>query len=201
MEAKQDNGNNGKKPINKKFLICLGAIFAVIIIAIIIISSVDKCNGNKVDDEIYYIDDKVNSKSLQYEVIGVSNRSSIGVLGGFYYYTTVNNFLVVNLTITNTSSQNVKFNLSYVSLHKDKNSYQYHDSTYYLNGGSFAKEISIGASLSNTITVVFETPTPHTQEDYYLYVKGSESTINKQILLRTRSGGYGEPFYEGGGYY
>ncbi len=201
MEAKQDNGNNGKKPINKKFLICLGVIFAVIIVAIIIISSVDKCNGNKVNDEIYYINDKVNSKSLQYEVIGVSNHSSVGILGGAYYYTTANNFLAVDLSITNTSSQNVKFNLSFVSLHKDKNSYQYHASTYFINGGSFAKEISIGASLSNIITIVFETPTPHTHEDYYLYVKGSESTPNEQILLRTRTGGYGEPFYEDGGYY
>ena len=204
MEEQQNTSGQGKKPLNKKFLIILGALFAGIIVAIIIISSANSCNSNKVNDKVYYINDKVNSKSLQYEVTGISNSKDLGVLAGLYHYSTENNFIVVSLSVTNTSNEAAKFNLDFVSLHKNNYSYKYHDSTYFINGRSFAKEISIGASLSNTIYIVFETPTPHTQEEYYLYVKGSSPTPNQQILLRTRTGGYGEPAYDdnnGGGYY
>lgn len=204
-EEQQDNQQtNNKKPLNKKFLIFLGIVLAIIIIVIIIVSSVDKCNGTKVSDEINYINDKVNSKSLQYEVKEVGNYNTLGVLDGLYYYKTENNFIVINLSVTNTSGKQTKFNLEYVSLHKNNVSYRYHDSSYFLNGRDFAKEITISASFTRTITIAFETPTQHTQEDYYLYVKGSSSTPNQQILLRTRTGGYGEPPYDdysSGGYY
>lgn len=204
MEEQKNTNGQSKKPLNKKFLGLLGVVFAAIIVTIIIISSVDLCNGKKVGDEVHYINDKVNSKSLQYEVTGVSNRKSIGVFGGVYYYSTENNFLVVAVSVTNTSNKNQKFSLEFVSLHRNTYTYKYHESTYFINGRSFAKEISIGASLSNSVYIVFETPTSHTREEYYLYVQGSSSTTLQQILLRTRTGGYGDPTYDedfGGGYY
>ena len=205
MEAQNNNAVNGKKPLNKKLLIILGAIFAIIIAAIIIISCVDLFNGKKVNEDIKYINDKVNSKLLQYEVTGVRNSKEFTASDYTYpyTYTTENNFLIVYLTIRNIGNSDIDVQSSYVSLHQGNRTYKKHVCTTWIIEG-FKENHKINAGLSKSFVIVFETPTASSVEEYYLYVKGSASTPNEQILLRTRSGGNGEPGYDygsGGGYY
>ncbi|MDE7440171.1 MAG: DUF4352 domain-containing protein [Clostridia bacterium] len=181
-----DNGSteNGKKPLNKKFLFILGAIFAVIMVVIIAVS-VTTCGGSSSSN--YGIGDTVRTGSAEVRVTRVSNTSVLGSLS--FGESTNDNFVVVTVSVKNTGSGDFTVKSSDMKLRKGSKSYSVHSGSVYLSNPFYLIE-TVGSGITKTFSVAFETPTSSDEEEYVFSLKGAKITLKG-------NGSYDD----GGGYY
>ncbi len=175
------SSNKAKKPIYKKWWF-LPAAAIVIIVAVIIATQAggDKKGGSQTDTN--YIGDTVVSSSVEFKVTNVDDTNSVG--SGFLNETTALNFIVIELNIINKNNSEISLNSSNFKLKRGSSTYEPHSSGAYLDNG-FWLILNVGSGIEKTITLVFETPTRSTSEDYILSISGSTFGSSKDILLKS----------------
>ena len=102
------------------------------------------------------------NKTLEISVLNVYDTKQIGE-----YHKTDYNFVVVELKITNIGNQEEYVYKSELYYYSNNKQYKYNFASYYLEDSYFSG--TIGAGLSVTIKLVYETPAEHQSTDYIQY--------------------------------
>ena len=194
METQNENQQKqAKKPIYKQWWFYL----IVVIVVLAVIGSIfsgtsdnnDKGNSNNGNssestdktDKTVYIGETVKNKSgIEFTVVSVENTQKVG-----YSTTTENNFIIVTIRISNTSTESFSQNPNNCTLIKDNITYEHNIYTYLLDDGmSVMTEINPG--ITKTMSILFETPTKSTEENYSIVLSGYWGTNSVTILLKER---------------
>ena len=183
MEEKQNN------PITKKWWFWLIIGFLIIGFIGAIVGSDDSTNDSTSDSssttQSYYINDTVSSNSIQFTVIDVENTTTLG--GSYVGATTSNNFIIVTLIVKNIGNSEITIDSSDFELKKGQATYEVDSNSIYLDNGLYILK-SIGAGLSTTIELAFETPTQNQYTNpYTLKVKNGTFASYKNIILSERT--------------
>ena len=177
MEEKKQE--QPKTPFYKKwwFWLIIGLVVVGIIGSIVggtAGSSSNNSGGNNSSQttSTYGLNQKVVVKDLEFTVTSVYDAKVLGstTLGA----QTENNFVVITLTVKNTSSSEKTLLESNFRYHSGNNEYEVHSGSIYLDNGFYVTQ-SIGAGISKTIKVAYEIPSSYSKSDY-LQVKDSYKT-------------------------
>ena len=104
----------------------------------------------------------------------MQNTKTLG--SGFFSDTTTNNFILIDITVTNNSKKQITIYGGCADLYNSSNiKYEYYTSLYI---NDIISE-NIGVGLSKNFQMVFETPTTTEQEDYIIKIGYSTFTSDK----------------------
>ena len=173
-----EENTKSPKQNNSNTIETIAVITTFFVVLFVFMFGFNSCS-NEVDNTIYYIGDVAKSGSLQFKVNSVSDTNQLGsdLLGE----TTNANFIVVSLTIKNIGNEEVSVTSSSFELHLNNSVYENHSGSIWLENG-FGLVKNIGAGLSTTFKVAFETPSVHTKGNYYLYLR--DSIIDSPVKFR-----------------
>jgi len=171
-----------KKSVFKKWW--FWAIIIVVVVVIIAVSSSmagGESGGGKTPAK-NYINDTVTAGKISAKVTQVEDTKQIGT--AFLGSTTEDNFILIYITITHTGSSEVSLTSSSFELYKGTAKYSTHTAGLYLENG-FWVLLEIGAGLTKSTIVVFETPSEHTADEYELKI--SQSIYSARVVLKISS--------------
>lgn len=205
-DAKKESGQS-KKPFYKKWWFWL--IIAIAVLALIGAIAGGTASGTDTDEgrppvdsdtdqdidapgdddatpptEEVTIGDSVSNKAgIVFKVERASDSTIAGE--GYLTETTDMNFVIVSITITNNSNKEYNANPNNFHLKKGSNEYSHHSATYYYDNGMDAFD-GINPGITKTLTIVFETPTRSTDEEYSLVCEGDSwfATDDVTIILK-----------------
>ena len=129
----------------------------------------------------YGFGDSVKVGNVVFQINNATNTNKIGTeyVGAETEY----NFVILNLTVKNIGKKEISLLSDMMTLHNGDKTYETHSSGIYLENGFYVIE-TIGADISKTINVVYETPIEYTP-DFYLVVKESSySYTSDKIYLK-----------------
>ncbi len=154
----------------------------ILLIAVVLMTAcmVLAACGDEEGDGNQYIGDTVKSESLEFTVNSVDNKKLLG--SELVGVSTDNNFIVINLTIKNTGNSEASLLSSYFKVVKGSSTYEVNSGSMYLTDG-FVIAVAVGAGVSKTINMAFETPTTSSTDTYTLNVQGDMFATKKSIIL------------------
>ena len=163
-----------KKPNRKKAIIIISVIVAVaIIIAIVALSTGDSSipTGN-IGDSV------VNSDGVTFKVDKVENTKKLG--DDYFNDKTSNNFVLITLTVTNTSKKTKTIYGSCIDLYNEAGTKLECFSTIVID---YIIVEDLNPGISKTFQVAFETSTKTTDETYiakigYSYLTSNSDRVN-----------------------
>ena len=130
------------------------------------------------------IGDPVSNKAgIVFKVESVSDSTIAGE--GYLTETTEINFVIVRITITNNGNKEYSANPYNFHLKKGSTEYSHHSTTYHYDNGMDVFD-GINPGITKTLTIVFETPTRSTDEEYSLVCEGDSwfATDDVTIILK-----------------
>lgn len=174
----------------------INLIKSLLIIIIILISSFllsgcffetdnenGKGSGNSNSNVSNYIGEYVVSGDLQFKVLNVQNTKQILGSYGSVLKETENNYVIITMQIKNLgNSENTIYDDNF-NLKNNNNSYEVNYDGIYLDNGFWLSE-KIGAGLTKTIKLLYETPTRTDSNIYILYVDDGLFSTQRKIILR-----------------
>ena len=195
MQTQNENQEKkSKKPIFKQWWFYLIVVIVVfVVIGSIFSTSTDNNspegngnngnsseNGDKTDNTVYIGETITNKKGIEFTVVSVENTQRVG-----YSTTTENNFIIVTVRISNTGTESFSQNPNNCTLIKDNIKFEHNIYTYLLDDGMSALT-EINPGITKTMSILFETPTKSTEEDYSIVLSGYWGTNSVTILLKER---------------
>ena len=137
-------------------------------------------------DNIFIGDVTTDDSGVEFKVESVENVKKVG--SGFYEITTENNFVVVQLSITNNNNEPYTLNALNFLLTSNGNEYTHDNRVLLLNDDKYLYLGELNPGLSETYAIVYETPTDTNTEEYKLKIK--ENSLrkydNRYITLKTK---------------
>ena len=168
--------------MNKKAKIILSIVMIVALVSILTACGALESLQEEMDASLstgsYGINDKVVVRDLEYTVLEVGNTKSVG--SSYVGQTTENNFVIVTLKIKNNSSSEKTLTGSNFYYYSNGNRYETSSAGIYLNDNGFYVLVEIGAGITKTIRVLYETPSEYKSSDYILV---SDSYKSEKIYM------------------
>ena len=151
------------KKKNSKIVSVIIIVFAIILIIGIAASS---ANNSDNQDKIFSVGEvATNSDGVSFTITNVENTKSLG--SGLLADTTTSNFILIDITIKNTSNKQITIYGSCADLYNSQN-VKYEDYSSLNIDYILSEDINVGVSKNFQIT--FETPTTTEQEEYILKI-------------------------------
>lgn len=157
----------------KKFIACIGSIVCLLSVLLFPACSLfgdETSNGNtigKIGDTI------TNADHVSICLVSCENTKELGA--GLLTDTTENNFILLTFKVTNNSNKQQTFSGSCVDLYNSKNVKYESATSLYID---YIISEDIGAGITKSFQVVFETPTTTLDEEYTAKVGYSTYTLN-----------------------
>lgn len=129
----------------------------------------------------YGFGDTVKVGDFEYTVNSAYDTKHVG--SAYLGDDTDNNFVVVNLTVKNTGNSENELFTKMMIFHVGSYEYEPHSSGIYLNNGFYVLQ-SIGAGISKTVNVLYETPSEYTANDYLQVKASSYSSKSANIYMK-----------------
>lgn len=177
-----------KVPFYKKWW--FWAIIGLVVLGVIgtIVGNNSAENEEQIEQlppETYYIGESVTIGSSSFTVVSVNDKTSLSYAEystnweryptGISYFDTVsteNNYIVVELRISNNDSKRQTYEAKDFLLYKGKTSYACTDkASAFANDNKYHASKSADPTLSTTLYVAFEVPSTHEQDIYVLKEK------------------------------
>lgn len=157
----------------KKYIATLCTIFLVLCVSFAFIG----CTDN--NTEVGKIGDTLtNSDGVAVTLVSCENTKQLG--NGILVDATNNNFVLLTIKITNNSNKTQTFSNSCADLYNSKNAKYETITSIYIN---YIISEDIGAGISKTFQVAFETPTTTAQEKYTAKIGYSRFTSDSKRVV------------------
>ena len=166
--------------IKKNIIItCLVVFVVTFIIVLSLLTSTDYTSNT-----CYIGETAVNKDNVAFTVTNVQNTQQLG--SGYLSENTDYNFVLITVKVTNNSNKNITISGSCADLYNSSGT-KYESQTS-LNVNYIISE-DIGAGISKTFKIVFETPKTTSQETYILKIGYNSYTPSSQrvsIILKNK---------------
>ena len=130
-----------------------------------------------------YLNEPTTSGSITIIATDVENTKQIG--SPYLGETTNNNFIIISIVLLNSGNSEVSLWSSSFSLKSGDSTYELSDASLYLDEG-FYLILNIGAGITKTTRLVFETPTTSLDSTYTLNFKVGYLDSTAKISLNNR---------------
>lgn len=138
-------------------------------------------DGSGSGSKTYGFGDTVKVGDFEYTVNSASNATHVG--SAYVGDDTDNNFVIVNITVKNVGNSENDLLTKMMIYHVGNNEYEPHSSGIYLDNGFYVLQ-SIGAGISKTVNVLYETPSQYTASDYLQVKASSYSSKSANIYMK-----------------